>query len=248
MAQNISDSIFKNVTLIENRNVLKSDNDYLIDVVMKYDVNDIPVIFNDSRELSKQFFFNELCRSKPMLLMTPDWAFYDAVAEEADSMGGCIEPAPAFIYYQKKYYKNKLQVDSIKITENYPKLFFNLSVKELKAKEDIVFYHTESFGSTCCPKDPKWEMKDKLDGFITYFEQKNSTKLGDVYKKITGKEGEHILYFTLSNLNTKQKLNFLQEIRHIYVEKKNRKSIEISPQIFMPSSIQKEGLEFVTEY
>ena len=104
-------------------------------------------------------------------------------------------------------------------------------------------YYTDGFGSRCCPKDPKWEMKGRLSEFIAAFEKRNHVKIGDVYKKITGKEGEHILYFTLSTLNTEQKLLFLQEVQSCYFLTKKTKDIKIASQVFIPFLVHKEGLK-----
>lgn len=245
-AQSIHDSIIKNVTLIDKEDVVQDNGDYLIDVVLQYSLNEIPVILNDSRQLPTELFLNRLFKSKPVLLITPNWQFYDTVAEEATRMEGCIEPAPSFIYYQRL--KNNLKTDSIKVADNYPKLVFNSSIKELKTNDHIVFYHTESLGSSCCPRDPKWDEKEKLNNFISSFETKNNVKIGAVYKKITGKEGEQILYFTLSNLNLKQKLDFLQEVRSNYLKRKKTKQSKPTTQIYMPSTIRKEDLIVTVEY
>ncbi|WP_103867591.1 hypothetical protein [Aquimarina sp. I32.4] len=245
IAQSINDTIFTNVVLIQKEDIVQDNNDYLIDVIMDFDFKKTPIIFNNSR-LSKSFFINKLFKDKPIILITPDWKFYEKVVEEAQRMGGCIEPATTNIFYQRKYLKNISKVDSVQISGNQPKMVFNSRVKGLKTDDTIIFYYTESYGSMCCPIDPKWKVKEKLDNFITSFEATNNIKLGDAYVKITGKEGEHIVYFTLSNLSKKQKLAFLQGVRGgIYFKNADRKYIEINPQIFTPRSIQKEGLKLV---
>lgn len=245
-AQSINDSIFSNVLLIQKKDVVKNIDDYLIDVVINFDLKKSSVIFNDSG-LSKDFITNRLFEHKSIIVIIPDWKFYEEITEEATRMGGCIEPATTNIFYQRKYIENESKTDSIRISGNQPKLVFNKSIKNVKFNDNIVFYHTESFGSTCCPKDPKWKIKQRLDEFITSFERENNIKLGDMYKKITGKEGEHILYFTLSNLNTKQKLLFLQEIRYWKYTDQKLKDIKFDPQIFTPNTIKKESLKLITE-
>jgi hypothetical protein len=246
IAQSINDTIFKNVLLIQKEDVVKNIDDYLIDVVIDFDSKKTPLIFNDSR-LSKDFFTNRMFEHKSIVLITPDWKFYEEVAEEANRMGGCIEPATTNIFYQRKYSENKPKADSIRISGNQPKVVFTQSLKDLKTNDNIIFYHTESFGSSCCPRDPSWEIKGKLDEFITSFEKVNNVKLGDIYEEIRGKEGEHILYFTLSNLSTKQKLSFLEEVRYWkYIDRK-LEDVEFEPQIFTPNSIKKESLKLMTE-
>lgn len=246
IAQSINDTIFKNVLLVQKDDVVKNNDDYLIDVVIDFDSKRTPIIFNDSK-LSKDFFIERMFEHKPMFLIAPDWKFYDDVSEEANRMGGCIEPATTNIFYQIEYIGNKQKIDSIRISGDQPKLVFTQRKKDLKSNGNIIFYHKESFGSICCPKDPKWEIKERLDGYIASFEKTNNIKSGDVYKKVTGKEGEQILYFTLSNLRKEQKLNFLQEIRCWHFENKEKRDVVFKPQIFTPNSIKKEGLKLITE-
>ena len=229
IAQSINDTIFKNVVLIEEEDIVKSQEDYLVDVVLDFKSNHIPIIFNYSR-VSKHFFLDRFLKHKSLILITPDWDFYNKVAKEANAMGGCIEPATTNIIYQRKYFENKPKIDSIRVSGNQPKLIFTERLKNLESDDNIIFYHSESFGSSCCPRDPRRNMIKTLNAYISSFEEKNDIKIGNVYKRITGKEGEHTLYFTLSNLNKQQKISFL----------KGR--FKSPPQIFMPSVTKKEGL------
>jgi len=245
-AQSINDSILKNVVLIERDNIAQNNDDYLIDVIMDFEKNINPVVYNDTK-LPIRFFNNHLFKSKSFILIRPDLEYYNSVTEEATRMGECIEPTTTDIYYQISYFENKIKIDSIRKSGNYPKLVFNPIKRHLKIDGNVIFYHTEEFGSTCCLRDPKWDIKEKLDNFIMTFEKSNKVKIGDVYKKITGKEGEHILYFTLSNLNSEQKLKFLLEIRYWEYTDKHLEDIGFNPQIFQPSYIKEEGLKLISE-
>lgn len=245
-SQSINDTTLKNVVLIQNDNIVQNNDDYLIDVIMDFEKSSNPVVFNDTK-LPSRFFLNKLFKSKSFILIRPDWEYYSSVSEEASRMGGCIEPATTNIYYQIPSFENKTKIDSIRKSGNNSKLVFNPIKKHLKIDGNMIFYHTEEFGSTCCLRDQKWDIKEKLDDFITSFEKSNKVKIGDVYEKITGKEGEHILYFTLSNLNKEQKLDFLQEVRYWTFIDQKLKDIKFEPQIFTPSFIKVEGLKLITE-
>jgi len=245
-SQSINDTILKNVVLLQNDNIAQNNDDYLIDAIIDFEKSTNPVVFNDTK-LPIRFFKYKLFKSKSFILIRPDWEYYDSVSEEGSRLGECIEPATTNIYYQISSFKNKSKIDSIRKSGNNPKLVFNPIKKHLKSDGNVIFYHTEEFGSTCCLRDQKWDIKEKLDDFITAFEKSNKVKIGGVYKKTTGKEGEHILYFTLSNLNKEQKLDFLQEVRYwTYIDRK-LEDIKFEPQIFTPSFIKEEGLKLITK-
>jgi len=246
IAQSINDSIFNNVILIDKKDVVKHQEDYLIDVVIDTELKKLPIIFNNSR-LSKEFIENRLFKKQSIIIITPDWEFFNQVTEEATKMGGCIEQATTNIYYQKKHLENGITTDSIRISGEQPKLVFSQSLKDSESNDTIVFYHTESFGSSCCPKDTSWDIKHKLDHYISTFEKENNTKIGAIYERVTGKEVEHMLYFTLSTLNKEQKLHFLKDIRYWrnIDQKLNTKTFK--PQIFTPHEVKKEGLILVSK-
>ncbi len=247
-AQSINDTIIRNVMLIQEKDIVKNIDDYLIDVIIDFDTQKPSIVFNNSK-LPTQFFSNQLFKNKPYILIKPDDEYYNALSNGTDTeLNDCDLPLNINIYHQRTYFKNKPKIDSIKRFDNHqPKLIFNSSIDKLKTKDNIVLYYTFGFGSTCCPRDPNWDIKEKLDEFISGFENFNNVKIGDVYKKITGKEGEHKLYFTLSNLNKKQKLKFLQKIRYWTYIDRHIEDIKFEPQIFTPSFVKKEGLKLITE-
>lgn len=65
---------------------------------------------------------------------------------------------------------------------------------------------TESYGSVCCPKDPKHNKHIKK--YIAVFEQRNKVTI-PTYYVIQGREGEATYFLNLDNLNEKQQLQFL---------------------------------------
>lgn len=245
VAQNINDTIIKNVVRIDEKDIVQHNNDILIDVVIDSQTKKNPIIFNNTK-YSKDFFANNIFKQKTIMIITPDWKYYDEIAKEADEFDGCIEPATTNILYQRKISGNTVKTDSIRISGKQPKLIFKPITTQSNITNAIVYYHTETYSSSCCPRDPKWEVKEKLDEFISSFEVSHKVKLGEIYKRITGKEGEHILYFTLSSLTTVQKLRFLQQIRSVYRKSTSKKDKETTSQIFIPKSIRKNGLQLIT--
>jgi hypothetical protein len=242
MAQKISDTSFVNVILLEKEQVVQQDEDYLLDIVYDFDVKKSSVIVNDT-PLSKSFFFDRLFKEKPFILITPHKAYYKSIEAEATRENLHIEPAPTNIFYQRYYEKSTLKTDSIIVSGDHPTFNFLPQVEDLKTNQIIVAYYTVSFGSTCCQKDQKWEIEERLYQCITNFETKNNLDIGDIYIKTTGKEGEKDMFFTLSGLTLAQKLSFLKEIRYWTLSNKKRKNIKYKPQIFTPFTVQKKGLK-----
>jgi hypothetical protein len=78
-------------------------------------------------------------------------------------------------------------------------------------KDSVLIYYEESYGSVCCPRDPKWNLKNSLKKFIMNFEKSHNVKIGKVYVESYGDEGEHVCYFTLSSLTGKQKVEFISK-------------------------------------
>jgi len=246
IAQSIQDRIFNNVILIEKEDVIQKNGDYLINVITDVGTHKNPVIFDDSR-LPLSFFMDTLFKPNPFVLIKPDWKFYEKISRQANRNGVVLEPITRNVFYQVEYANNEQKVDSIIISGDQPKINFVPKLRSSNTNKSIVVYHTEGFGSRCCPKDPKWEVENRLHEFITDFENKNNITIGDVYKEIRGKESEHILYFTLSTLDMQQKLLFLQEIQSCYFPIKKTKDIKIDSQIFTPFLVRKEGLRLLPE-
>lgn len=66
-------------------------------------------------------------------------------------------------------------------------------------------YYADSYGSVCCPRDPKWDRKQDDTSFIKEYERNNKVKIKDTYRQNNGKEGEHAIYYTLSGLTSLQR-------------------------------------------
>jgi len=245
-AQSINDSIFNNVVEITANNAIGNETNYLFNKSIPKSI-ETPIIF-----VQKEVPINILSTIYPqfskLIVITPNWIYYNKTSNQDLPEGIiCEEPIASSIIYEFNRGNSKISKDSLVIMGGFPKMKFK-QVQKLNSNL-IEVYHTESFGSTCCPKDPKWKIKKRLDKFISSFESKNNIKLGHIYKKIVGKEGEHILHFTLTNLNKEQKLLFLQEIRYWTYSDSDRKleDIKFDPHIFTPSQIKKEGLKQITK-
>ncbi len=64
----------------------------------------------------------------------------------------------------------------------------------------------ESYGSVCCPKDPKHDRHIKK--YIAVFEKTNNVDI-TTYYVVQGKEGEATYFVNLDKLNGKQQAKFL---------------------------------------
>ena len=70
--------------------------------------------------------------------------------------------------------------------------------------------YTESYGSVCCPKDPKWGQELLVD-YVGRFNQQHGTEVKEIYEQMRGREGERIFVLTLAELNAKQQEEFIME-------------------------------------
>jgi maltose-binding protein MalE len=74
--------------------------------------------------------------------------------------------------------------------------------------KDTPIHLSESYGSVCCPKDPKHN--NHISKFIKGFEQENKVDI-TVYFVRQGKEGEATYFINLDNLNEKQQYQFMMQ-------------------------------------
>ena len=98
---------------------------------------------------------------------------------------------------------------SEKLTEKAAKTEQTVVKKQLKNKDidmNMPIHLVESYGSVCCPKDPKHDRHIKK--YIAVFEKTNNVAI-TTYYVVQGKEGEATYYLNLDNLNGKQQMQFL---------------------------------------
>ena len=191
-AQNVSDSVFMNVIKIEDKNITKLGNKTLIDLSIPAEIK-TPIIFFDTNvknKIPRELLFRLYIQYDYIMFIVPDWS---------------VSKTKTFnIYKLDRGRRNgigKEKVDSLNIQENFPKLQF--ADIELK-KEEVDIYYQVSYGSVCCPRDSKWDNYESNQEYL----KKHIDKIGEGYKIIQGKEGEHTTYYTLSG-TAQEKLKFL---------------------------------------
>jgi hypothetical protein len=221
---------YDQVVMVDDDLVVKKQDSYLIDLPLLIVPDSTYVFFLSARipvELFKKSneFYPDL---QHFVLIVPDWKFYDEIAKEASKKGMCIEPATTNFYYSIKREDGAVSVDSIRCSgDDNPAFDF---VKPAPPKNVMTVYRKESYGSVCCPRDPKWDTADKDDSFLHDFEQRNQLKVTKGrYVQMEGKEGEKNIYYTLPGLASAQRLNFLAA--------KNGQTTPFIPQLFAPQLV-----------
>ncbi len=122
-----------------------------------------------------------------------------------------------FLQIQSSFYEEDVVVDIYNGYESPDEITkaYLISANRFLLKKDIVFEYSESYGSTCCPKDPAWDTKESLEAYIKRFEKDHSVVLKESYKVIQGKEGEKTYYLSFKGWNKKVKERFIRErIQH----------------------------------
>ena len=209
-AQNVFDSVFTNVIKIEDKNITKLGNKTLIDVSIPTEIK-TPIVFFDTsvkNEISRDLLFRLYIQYDYIMFIVPDWN----VSKRKTNV-------KAFTIYKldrgRRNGTGKGSVDSLNIQENFPKLqFADMKLKD----EEVDIYYQIGYGSVCCPRDNNWDNYESNQESL----KKQIDKIGDGYKIVRGKEGEHIVYYTLAG-TAQEKLNFLVG-----------SSFETPPNIFTP--------------
>lgn len=244
-AQEFERKVYKDVIRIDDAQVAEMGGSYLVDIPVSFDPAKPPVFFLDAKispDLLKtnRGFYPEL---KAFILIVPDWAYYQSVAESTRGTGiTCAEPIATNIYYHIKRTDRQVLVDSQRIQGNeQPELHF----RKLKNTwhDTLVVYRTESYGSTCCPEDPMWKISGEDIPFVKNYEQQNKLRIAGTFRQNNGKEGEYISYYSLAGLTAAQRLSFMLAKRAQWIVNKELKFIEFPPAIFTPQLVPfvKEG-------
>ncbi len=84
--------------------------------------------------------------------------------------------------------------------------------KNTAIDEKTLIHYSESYGSVCCPKDPKRD--NPIKKYIQGFEKQNNVQI-NTYYIIQGREGEATYYVNLDNLNKKQQYRFIMERAYV---------------------------------
>ncbi|WP_196890500.1 hypothetical protein [Aureivirga marina] len=110
-------------------------------------------------------------------------------------------------------------------------LFFLVSCKstQTETNDNTSIRYQESYGSVCCPKDINHDYH--IYKFVEDFEKNNDVNIKEVYKVITGKEGEATYYFTLNELSPVLQKKFVTErIASLKVKENRYKDYLNSPE------------------
>lgn len=136
-SQTIRDSIFNDVILIKNENVIKKDNDFLINIPLKISKNPI-VIYNADDRIPNIYFFDRksfLEKQDKIILIKPDWDYYKGIRESEKRTGLHLKPVRQSKIYQID--RNSKRIDSLTIREDDPwkPIIFNFKKTEIKTKK-----------------------------------------------------------------------------------------------------------------
>lgn len=222
LGQTINDTIFNNVILIKQENVTTNGNDFLIDIIIKYQKEPI-IIFNSDRTIPTKLFFDRktfLSNQNELILITPDWEFQKEILEREKREGIHIK-AERHKFYNIKRSNSDYQIDSLSVSIHDVWKPITLNFKNYEVKEnEKKYYYNDCYGSVCCPRDGKWDVYETIQKKVNLFEEKNKVTITneDVVTLNMGKEGEHCTLYLLSNLSNEQKLHFFQ----IFKESKSR--------------------------
>lgn len=226
------------VVMIDDDLAVKKNGSYLVDLPLQIVPDSTYVFFLSARipvELFKKSneFYPDL---QHFVLIVPDWKFYDEIAKEASKKGMCIEPATTNFYYSIKREGGAVRVDSIRRSgDDNPGFDF---VKPVSLKNMLTVYRKESYGSVCCPRDPKWDLADEDESFLYDFEQHNHLKVTKGrYVQMEGKEGEKSIYYTLPRLASIQRLEFLTAKYARWIANRNVQTPPFIPQLFAPQMV-----------
>ncbi|OPB88025.1 hypothetical protein BAS06_12630 [Elizabethkingia miricola] len=234
---------YKHVIMIEDEHMVKLGENYLIDIPIQEKPDSTYVFFLNAgipvEQLKKPSSFYPFINE--FILIVPDRKYYKIIAEEASKQGIQIEPLVTNNYYHIIRNGGEVKTDSTHISGNgHP----HISYTEPEVPKGMLqVYYTDSYGSVCCPRDPKWDTKQDDASFIKEFEKNKKVKIADTYQQNNGKEGEHAIYYTLSGLTSLQRLDFILEKQYQRTVNKEAKDIQFSGRIFTPYSvkIEKEG-------
>ncbi|MFB9077964.1 hypothetical protein ACFFWB_11215 [Flavobacterium procerum] len=231
-SEKIKDSIFENVIEITGRNIESNGIDYLFNVSISKNIK-TPILFISERVPLKLLptIYPEFSK---LIVVVPNWTYYDEVSQNQPK-GGCAEPMASSIIYEFNSENGKLQKDSLVIMGGFPEM--KMAKRTTLSNTEIEIFYTESYGSSCCPKDLQWDNKPTREEFIDYFEKENNVKIKNTYYESRGKEGEAIFYYPLKELPNNLILKFILERDFYRIINRHTKDIIKIPKIYTPSVI-----------
>jgi hypothetical protein len=226
---------YRQVISIEEKHVTQQAGNYLLDVPIAQNPDSTYVFLLNTKVplqllIQPDGFYPEL---REFIVIVPDWKFYSEIAEEASKKGMCIEPAASNFYYYIQREVDRVKIDSIRLCglDNPTIDFADLGNPGNK----LTVYRKESYGSVCCPRDPRWDSVEQDESFIRDFEARKKIKVtrGRYVEKV-GKEGERNIYYTLPALTGEQRLEFLLERSMRWQLDKGDSGRASGPKLFTP--------------
>lgn len=217
----------QNVILINKENITTDGYNFLIDIPIKAEKNPIGIFVNDEQIPVELFFGRKsfLPNQKEIFLFTPDWTFLKEIEEEQKRTGVHIKAYRKKVYHIKRN-NTGYKVDTLILPDNTKFIFQKTKPKE----NEIKFYYSDCYGSTCCPRDDRWDSYEAVQNKIKLFEEQNNLSINKDSNSF-GEEGEHCTSYNLNELTNEQKLLFIQEIKNEHKEQ--------FPQIFLLVTVEK---------
>lgn len=210
--QSIRDTVFNDVILIKSADVSTNGFHFLVDIPIKPQKEPI-IIFNGDFRIPTKLFFSRssfLWEQNEIILITTDWVFEKEIREREKREGIHIKAHRNKIYHIKRR-ESGYEVDSLSVVMHDPRKPIKINFKNPELKEnEVKYFFKECYGSTCCPEDPSWKFekeKNEMRNNFNIAHKVNAYK--NAYREIKGKEGEHCDYYTLSDLTSEQKIEFL---------------------------------------
>lgn len=97
-----------------------------------------------------------------------------------------------------------------------------VKTKTVKQAAAPMIMYVESYGSVCCPKDPKWT-KEFFPDYVKRFNTEHKVTIKEVYNQAQGREGEQVFAVTLKELSPALKKKFIEDRIRITDEDAERK-------------------------
>lgn len=241
-AQTINESNFRNVIEINRKNTVKVDDYYLIDFAVMPSEKTV-IFYNNAQIPSNLFFLDSFYPEiKEFILVCPKACKID----KNDIYG--INDSAKYITSTTLYHvyrdQSMVNIDSVvhEGAVSSPKLYF---AKNVKLYDDYFkVYHDDCLG-TSCPIQPYKEMQPlTILEYIIYYQTEHQIKLNGTYISENCDLATCTVFFTLSNLSAKEKVNFILERWISKIPDKHLKELQPYPaQIFTPKPVKTKGLK-----
>lgn len=126
-SEKIRDSIFENVIEITDNDIITKGTDYIFNVSIPKSEK-VPILFVSAR-VPLEILSDIYPKFQKLIVIAPNWTYYDEVAKQITSDVGCAEPMASSIIYEFNRENGKLQKDSLIIMGGFPEMKFNIIKK-----------------------------------------------------------------------------------------------------------------------